>query len=56
MPAMMKPFKLQRFNIRDVGILLLICLIVMLSQVPRSWGQDLEGALGWKSFGTVGDI
>ncbi len=28
----------------------------MLSQAPRSWSQELEGALGWKSFGTVGDI
>ena len=46
----------SKFRFKYLTISLITGVWLLLTSIPISGAQDLEGSLGWKSYGLVGDI
>jgi small conductance mechanosensitive channel len=53
---MLNPSGLKKFRLKDAGLGLLMGLLLLLVSPAVGLTQDLDHSLGWKSFGSVGNI
>jgi moderate conductance mechanosensitive channel len=51
-----KPLHLRKHKLKYAGISLITCALLLFNPMAIGQTQDLQGSLGWKSYGLAGDV